>query len=238
MPLVETGDAHTPFIIGRFGDGGGWSVAYPYPPDDGGKSFRACREKDPLVSEFKGADFGRKDPETICNTALLQRMRDEYLVSELPEKEKAAFAALFYFFEDRIGEFTEAVTEYLQEADRPLAELKKMCPYNMTSNFGELYSSVYADETIDNIERAAYRHKFSAYKDRQNIRVGDITVTLAENKKAASPAYIVYSRNKSGEIYNVAASLGYDAALEEVKSRLKRLSEYLPKEKKHDSWER
>jgi hypothetical protein len=229
MPLVEDGDKSTPFIITRDSAYGDWQVCYPYPAENAAKFLTSQREHDPFAVMFTGEDFARGSFPSVYDKVLTARVRAEYDAVESSVDHDGDFHALTCFFEDRIGEFSHKLTDYLTTINRPLITLYEMCPYSMaTDRDGWQYEEELTSDAIHYIEsevsvRLYNRENKSearyilGYEEKQSVQIGKITIALAENLKAESPYLVCNLVND--EAYHQSAFPGYVSAMREFLTR-------------------
>ena len=168
MPLVKDGDSSTPFIITRDSAYKDWQVCYPYPAENADSFFNSQKQYDPYAVMFAGADFSKGSYSYVYDSIFCARMEAELehniesgmydgnsLEAFFEGMDENEARALYHFFDDNIGEFSQKTTDYLATLETPLFELAELCGLNMeTDNADWRYNEDLAHEAITLIEHA------------------------------------------------------------------------------------
>lgn len=215
MPLVNDGDKDKPFIITCDSAYGDWQVFYPTP--DKADSFTLSqREHDPYAAKYYGEDFGGGSMPNVYDKVLCDRLRLEYYEfsggDRNTDADKKRLSALINFFEDNIGAFSQTVTDYLTQFDKPFRALSEMCPYNLATDNAEwTFNEDLAMDAVDNIEKTVAKRlsrpkdepdkqRYDGYIDLNKIAVNDSEIILSENPNAEHRYMVV--ENRFTDYYN------------------------------------
>jgi len=151
MPLVNDGDKSTPFVISR--QDGEWVVNYPYPAETTQEFLNNIKKTDPFAITFTGYDLSRGSFPHVYDQIFNERLRSEYENAVFTNTDLNELKALINLVEENIGEFSQEVTEYLAEFDRPLAAIYEMNPVSLVSeNPNDDYDYDKVGEFVDAVE--------------------------------------------------------------------------------------
>jgi hypothetical protein len=156
MPLVETGDNSTPFIISRNKDGS-WDVHYPYPADSAGSLLSVRKEHDPYAVSFRGSDFAKGSMPYVHDKIFRARLRAEYNAIPYGELHGGELNALINAAEDNIGGFSQDTIDYLLTRENPLRELYDLNPIPLYNRGGESNEPYIEDNVTEFLEVIDYR---------------------------------------------------------------------------------
>jgi len=248
MDNVNSGSTE-PFIIYR--DSSGWHNSYTQ--NQFGEEFdwvADVKERDPLALTYKGADFSEASFPIVYDDVLRDRIRAEYQIARSSGRDNDNLHALVCFFNDKVGEFPDDVTDYLTTLERPLAALVEMTPYNLATDYEAWeYNRSMAKDLADRIEYAVgerlhtndgktapEKRNIEGYEEKLCIQLAGKYVILAENPAVSDP-YLVCTANRNNpfgieEYSGGIVSDDYVEAMREFLKRADGLAETLEAERR------
>lgn len=198
MPLVESGDDSTHFVISK--KEGEWNVDFisllpniTFLPNIASEQLADAREQDPCALQFTGADFSGGSYPFVFDEVMKQRLNLEY---ENREQGNVALLTLLEFMEDNFAELSSEAAGYLTRLEAPLSTLRNICPFNLTDGIDNgkakrmLSQIEYVASTWTRAEKAPDQDEASTvnpseYSELNRTQIGGFLITLSEKPDAA-----------------------------------------------------
>jgi len=189
--------SNKPFMIHRKDDGD-WDFAYTQSKNSNTyKWVNDVKERDHYALTYTGKDFSSSSISKIYEKVLVDRIREEYNVERSSGRDSDEIHALTCFFIDNIASFSKPTTDYLTTVKKPLAALKDMCPFDLTTNNENWsYNKTIAADAIEHIEQTVAEHfnftpnpnisrlsdrRFEDFQNIHSVKIAGKTTVIAEN---------------------------------------------------------
>ncbi|MDL2232169.1 hypothetical protein LJC63_01130 [Ruminococcaceae bacterium OttesenSCG-928-L11] len=199
----EKRGSQEPFFVVH--DNSGWHIEFPDGHSNEAAWKQEITERDPLATQYRGADFEGSGKASAYNKVLRDRLRMEYFEQRdgcCSDSDRERLTALISFFEENITELSPRVTDYLAEFDRPFRALDDMRLFSFEAiREGGTFDEDWALETICAIENIVAdrlsrpkdepaqdtKRNIEGYEETFCLRLGGKEIVVAENPSAEMP---------------------------------------------------